>query len=89
VWWLYRRFSREPLTISAWLVAQLSPYQPKRPEQTVLQYLAAFAVGTEQQKNTAQQLCENYQKLVFNNQSDVLPVLKQQVRQLKKSLKQQ
>ncbi len=88
-WWLYQRVSRAPLTISDWLVAQLSPYQPKRPEQTVLQYLAAFAVGSQQQQHTAMQLSENYQKLVFNNQTDVLPALKQQVRQLQKSLKRQ
>lgn len=89
VWWLYRRFTQAPLTISAWLVSQLSPYQAKRPEQTVLQYLAAFTEGSAQQKILVTQLCENYQKLVFNSQTDVLPVLKQQVRQLQKSLKQQ
>ena len=87
-WWLYQRFSRAPLTISDWLVTELSPYQSKRPEQTVLQYLAAFAVDSEQQ-HIAMQLSENYQKLVFNNQTDVLPALKQQVRQLKKLLKRQ
>lgn len=88
-WWLYSRFSRAPVTTSAWLVTQLNPYKRKRPEQTVLQYLATFVVGSEQQQAVAKQLYDNYQKLVFNNQSDLLPELRQQVRQLQKLLKRQ
>lgn len=88
VWLLYARWTRKPPTISSWLVAELHGIAPKRPEQTVLQYIDTFAAGTAQQRLLSQQLAQSYQQLVFGNVTELAPVVKRQVRQLKKELKQ-
>ena len=54
----------------------------------MLQYIDTFAAGTAQQRLLSQQLAQSYQQLVFGNATELAPVVKRQVRQLKKELKQ-
>lgn len=83
----WQRKRQQPIPL--WLQQQLLPYARKAPHLTLQQFLQQLQTLFPQAKLEIQAVDESYQKLMFGGDTTVLPLFKQQTKQLMMALKKQ
>jgi protein-glutamine gamma-glutamyltransferase len=81
--WQQKR--RQPIPL--WLQQQLLPFAHKSPELTMQQFLRQLSSSFPQAQDEIRAVDESYQRLMFAEETTVLPQLKRQTKQLRKALR--
>jgi hypothetical protein len=81
--WQQKR--RQPIPL--WLQQQLLPFARKSPELTMQQFLRQLSSSFPQAQDEIRAVDESYQRLMFAEETTVLPQLKRQTKQLRKALR--